>query len=105
MIRPDGYGHLAHCSIGFRVNVHGASDQSYEKSSKWLIQHHEDSMLRLARVKNIRAWHGLPVGRGEQQTAQLAIGAPRAPNAARNLPRREVVRGQASSALPARLTK
>lgn len=30
--------------------------QPYDKSSKWLIQHHGDSMLRLARVKNIRAW-------------------------------------------------
>jgi hypothetical protein len=30
--------------------------QSYDKSSKWLIQHHGDSMLRLAKVKNIQAW-------------------------------------------------
>ena len=30
--------------------------QPYDKSSKWLIQHHGDSMLRLAKVKNIRAW-------------------------------------------------
>jgi hypothetical protein len=30
--------------------------QPYDRSSKWLIQHHGDSMLRLASVKNIRAW-------------------------------------------------
>jgi hypothetical protein len=30
--------------------------QPYDRSSKWLIQHHGDSMLWLARVKNIRAW-------------------------------------------------
>ncbi len=30
--------------------------QPYDRSSKWLIQHHGDSMLRLADVKNIRAW-------------------------------------------------
>ena len=30
--------------------------QPFDKSSKWLIQHHGDSMLRLAKVKNIRAW-------------------------------------------------
>jgi hypothetical protein len=30
--------------------------QPYDRSSKWLIQHHGDSMLWLAQVKNIRAW-------------------------------------------------
>jgi hypothetical protein len=30
--------------------------QPYDKSSKWLIQHHGDSMLRLARVEKIEAW-------------------------------------------------
>ena len=30
--------------------------QPYDRSSKWLIQHHGDSMLWLARVRNIRAW-------------------------------------------------
>jgi len=30
--------------------------QPFDKSSKWLIQHHGDSMLRLAKVNNIRAW-------------------------------------------------
>ncbi len=30
--------------------------QPYDKSSKWLIQHHGDSMLRLARVGKIAAW-------------------------------------------------
>ena len=30
--------------------------QGYDKSSKWLIQHHGDSMLRLAKIENIQAW-------------------------------------------------
>jgi hypothetical protein len=30
--------------------------QPYDKSSKWLIQHHGDSILRLARVEKIEAW-------------------------------------------------
>ena len=30
--------------------------QPYDKSSKWLIQHHGDSMLRLARIGKIEAW-------------------------------------------------
>jgi hypothetical protein len=30
--------------------------QPYDRSSKWLIQHHGDSILWLASVKNIRAW-------------------------------------------------
>ena len=30
--------------------------QPYDKSSKWLIQHHGDSMLRLAAIDNIAAW-------------------------------------------------
>jgi len=33
-----------------------AEHQPYDRSSKWLIQHHGDSMLRLAGVKNIQAW-------------------------------------------------
>jgi hypothetical protein len=30
--------------------------QPYDKSSKWLIQHHGDSMLRLAKIGNVEAW-------------------------------------------------
>ena len=30
--------------------------QPYDKSSKWLIQHHGDSMLRLAKIANIQTW-------------------------------------------------
>jgi hypothetical protein len=30
--------------------------QPYDKSSKWLIQHHGDSLLWLARIRNIKAW-------------------------------------------------
>ena len=30
--------------------------QPYDKSNKWLIQHHGDSMLRLAKVGNIESW-------------------------------------------------
>ena len=29
--------------------------QPYDKSSKWLIQHHGDSMLRLAKIENIQS--------------------------------------------------
>ncbi|HKI16620.1 MAG TPA: hypothetical protein VKA15_02015 [Isosphaeraceae bacterium] len=32
----------------------------YDKSSKWLIQHHGDSILRLAGVRNIVSWQPLP---------------------------------------------
>jgi hypothetical protein len=32
----------------------------YDKSSKWLIQHHGDSILRLAGVRDIVAWQPLP---------------------------------------------
>jgi hypothetical protein len=34
----------------------GGSASNYDKSSKWLIQHHGDSMLRLARVEKIESW-------------------------------------------------
>jgi hypothetical protein len=30
--------------------------QPYDKSSKWLIQHHGDSVLWLAKIRNIQAW-------------------------------------------------
>ena len=32
----------------------------YDKSSKWLIQHHGDSILRLAGVLDIVSWQPLP---------------------------------------------
>ena len=31
----------------------------YDKSSKWLIEHHGDSILRLAGMSNIRSWKPL----------------------------------------------
>ena len=34
--------------------------QPYDKSSKWLIQHHGDSMLRLAGIENLQAWRPAP---------------------------------------------
>jgi hypothetical protein len=34
--------------------------QPFDKSSKWLIQHHGDSMLRLADIKNIVHWRPVP---------------------------------------------
>jgi hypothetical protein len=71
MIRPDGYGHVAHCSIRSRVNIQGAIHQPCDKSSKWLIQHHGDSMLRLARVKNIRARRPAPGVQGCQMVFRL----------------------------------
>jgi hypothetical protein len=30
--------------------------RSYDRSSKWLIQHHGDSMLRLAEIDSIDDW-------------------------------------------------
>src|SRR5690242_9553610 len=33
--------------------------QQYDKSSKWLIEHHGDSILRLAGVRGIRWWRPL----------------------------------------------
>jgi hypothetical protein len=29
---------------------------AYDKSGKWLIQHHGDSILRLAGVRDIESW-------------------------------------------------
>jgi hypothetical protein len=46
--------------------------QPYDKSSKWLIQHHGDSMLRLARVEKIEAWR--PVQAEVVQPRQLPDG-------------------------------
>ena len=34
--------------------------QEYDKSSKWLIQHHGDSILRLGGVRDIAQWRSLP---------------------------------------------
>ncbi len=31
-------------------------EQPFDRSSKWLIRHYGDSMLRLAKVGNIQAW-------------------------------------------------
>ncbi len=33
--------------------------QDYDKSSKWLIQHHGDSILRLAGIADIATWRPL----------------------------------------------
>jgi len=38
----------------------GGSMHEYDKSSKWLIQHHGDSILRLAGVRDIASWQPLP---------------------------------------------
>lgn len=32
---------------------------AYDKSSKWLIEHHGDSILRLAGVQEIESWRAL----------------------------------------------
>ncbi|HMF38330.1 MAG TPA: hypothetical protein VKF17_16930 [Isosphaeraceae bacterium] len=37
----------------------GLSMHEYDKSSKWLIQHHGDSILRLAGVRDIVNWRPL----------------------------------------------
>jgi len=46
--------------------------QPYDISSKWLIQHHGDSMLRLANVANIQSWR--PVQAEVVQPRQLPDG-------------------------------
>jgi hypothetical protein len=33
--------------------------QEYDRSSKWLIQHHGDSILRLAGIRDIDSWRPL----------------------------------------------
>jgi hypothetical protein len=40
------------------VNARGAMHE-YDKSSKWLIQHHGDSILRLGGVRGIVSWRAL----------------------------------------------
>ena len=44
----------------------------YDKSSKWLIQHHGDSILRLAGVQDVVAWR--PLQAELVQPAQLPDG-------------------------------
>jgi hypothetical protein len=36
----------------------------YDKSSKWLIQHHGDSILRRGGVRGIVSWRALQAARG-----------------------------------------
>jgi hypothetical protein len=36
-----------------------ADHDLYDRSSKWLIQHRGDALLRLAGVEGIRAWRAL----------------------------------------------
>ena len=38
----------------------GGGIQEYDKSSKWLIEHHGDSILHLAGVRNVTGWKPLP---------------------------------------------
>jgi hypothetical protein len=35
------------------------TEKRYDKSSKWLIEHHGDSILRLAGIENIASWRAL----------------------------------------------
>jgi hypothetical protein len=46
--------------------------QPYDKSSKWLIQHHGDSILRLAGIEKIAAWR--PAQAEVVQPSQLPDG-------------------------------
>jgi hypothetical protein len=48
--REDDVGALTHW---------GVSMQAYDKSSKWLIQHHGDSILRIGGARDIVSWHAL----------------------------------------------
>jgi hypothetical protein len=41
----------------------------YDRSSKWLIQHHGDSLLRLGGLRDVRSWGPL------QAAARSAAGA------------------------------
>jgi hypothetical protein len=34
----------------------------FDRSSKWLVQHHGDSMLRLAKIGNIESWRPAQAG-------------------------------------------
>jgi hypothetical protein len=45
--------------------------QEYDKSSKWLIQHHGDSILRLCGVRGIVSWRAL---QADQAAEMLAAG-------------------------------
>ena len=38
----------------------GHEHQPYDKSSKWLTQHHGDSMLRMAEICGMMIWDGCP---------------------------------------------
>jgi hypothetical protein len=57
--------HLAYLVIGSgnaEMAVGSSSDSErfpFDKSSKWLIQHHGDAILRLAGVTNVAAWRAL----------------------------------------------
>ena len=44
----------------------------YDKSGKWLIQHHGDSILRLAGVNDIESW--LPLQAEKRSCASAASG-------------------------------
>ena len=50
----------------------GDEHQPYDKSSKWLVQHHGDSILRLAGIQKIAAWR--PVQAEVVQPSQLPDG-------------------------------
>jgi hypothetical protein len=49
-----------------------AEHQPFDKSSKWMIQHHGDSILRLAKIENIQNWR--PVQAEIVQPRQLPDG-------------------------------
>ena len=34
--------------------------QPYDRSSKWLIEHHGDAILRLAGIRDLDSWRPLP---------------------------------------------
>jgi hypothetical protein len=44
----------------------------YDKSSKWLIQHHGDSILRMAGFREIESWKPLQAELGKTADCQMA---------------------------------
>jgi hypothetical protein len=58
--------------------------QEYDRSSKWLIQHHSDPILRLAGIRDIDSWR--PLQAELVQPRQLPDGLIEARLAGRDLP-------------------
>ena len=59
--RPAHAARLRRSATGHATGLdRGASMHQYDKSTKWLIQHHGDSILRLVGMLDIVSWQPLP---------------------------------------------